>query len=506
MYATLLGVMGSPQLTWSDEFADIVWRLHPATATPALRDRALSGKLSQKQRKLAIDTLAFITHERAAKAMIEAATKGPVDLRQYAAWWARHRSSNDWRSIEVARAFAGKPKQEDELPKKARFRSGLVRAGSIDIRVEIGDARTLWIVADDGGDGKSCDWADWIEPKLVGPEGEKLLTELHWTSATTDYGEIHKNKNCRGSPLRVGGIQYENGIGTHANSIIRYDFGKAGSTDIGGAGFTHFVARAGVDNGGPDIGGSDHGSKRSSVRFSVYVDGPGPAQIAAKHRKVLTNAKSSEEDKLRATDALLQTADGGHVLLDLAKKKQIPESVHDIVAEGIYRNPDLAVRALASKVFPRKNALPPIDELVKLEGDVVRGRVHFFSEAAKCGSCHNFGGVGKDVGPDLTKIREKFGQKQLIDAIINPSAAILSGYELKTIILKTGEAISGVVLAEGETVILKDAEGKKHEIARGKIAARQNQTVSIMPDGAGGLNAQELMDVIAFLRSTAKEN
>ena len=140
------------------------------------------------------------------------------------------------------------------------------------------------------------------------------------------------------------------------------------------------------------------------------------------------------------------------------------------------------------------------------EGDAARGRTHFFSETAKCGSCHVFGGQGQDVGPDLTKIREKFDRKALVDTILNPSAAILSGYEMKTIILKTGEVLNGIVLAEGETVILKDAQGKRHEVQRSRIASRENQDVSLMPEDVGGLSPQALIDVVEFLRSSARNN
>ncbi len=53
----------------------------------------------------------------------------------------------------------------------------------MDIDVDIHGAKQLFLVVTDGGDGFACDWADWCEPRLVGPAGEKKLTDLKWKTA-----------------------------------------------------------------------------------------------------------------------------------------------------------------------------------------------------------------------------------------------------------------------------------------------------------------------------------
>src|SRR5207237_9300572 len=57
-----------------------------------------------------------------------------------------------------------------------KFRSGLLRSGSVDLDVDITGAQVLSLVVGDGGNGASFDWADWAEPRLVGPTGEVPLT------------------------------------------------------------------------------------------------------------------------------------------------------------------------------------------------------------------------------------------------------------------------------------------------------------------------------------------
>ena len=52
---------------------------------------------------------------------------------------------------------------------------------------------------------------------------------------------------AEGGALRIAGRPVEYGIGTHANSVIRFKLPS---------GAKKFVARGGLDNGGTDQGGS----------------------------------------------------------------------------------------------------------------------------------------------------------------------------------------------------------------------------------------------------------
>ena len=147
---------------------------------------------------------------------------------------------------------------------------------AISIDVDISGAKQLFLVVDDGGNGYGCDWADWAEPRLVGPAGEKKLTDLKWKSATSGWGEPRLGLNAEGHPLRIQGKPVAYGIGTHANSLIAYDLPE---------GFTRFQARCGLDNGGTDQGAC---GSSASVRFAVYTQQPGPqafpnAPVAATH-------------------------------------------------------------------------------------------------------------------------------------------------------------------------------------------------------------------------------
>ena len=129
-----------------------------------------------------------------------------------------------------------------------------IEGNSTPIELDITGARILALEVTDGGDGTSYDWADWIEPRLIGPKGELKLTELKWRKLD---GKATVGKNNGGGPLKVNGKPVAFGIGTHARSKILYDLPE---------GYTTFKARGGLDNGGTDQAGST-----TSVQFRVYT-------------------------------------------------------------------------------------------------------------------------------------------------------------------------------------------------------------------------------------------
>src|SRR5439155_8800950 len=132
--------------------------------------------------------------------------------------------------------------------------------------------------------------------------------------------------------------------------------------------------------------------------------------------------------------------------------------------------------------------------------DAARGRAVFFGSAAACSRCHRFNNEGKDVGPDLTAIRTKFARPELLDNILNPSANIAFGYEPWLVKTKAGDVYSGFILADGESVVIKESSGEQRTIPGNQVVLRKKQPMSIMPDNVAlGLSAQDLADLAEFL-------
>ncbi len=137
-------------------------------------------------------------------------------------------------------------------------------------------------------------------------------------------------------------------------------------------------------------------------------------------------------------------------------------------------------------------------------GDVRRGQQVFNSAKVACLSCHAIGYVGGRIGPDLTRIGEVRTERDLLEAVVFPSASFARGYEPVTVRLKDASVVNGVLRSEsGEDILVMTADNREMRIARREIAELQPGVVSLMPQGLDEqMTRSELADLIAFLKAT----
>ncbi|MBU6399453.1 MAG: PQQ-dependent sugar dehydrogenase [Verrucomicrobia bacterium] len=136
------------------------------------------------------------------------------------------------------------------------------------------------------------------------------------------------------------------------------------------------------------------------------------------------------------------------------------------------------------------------------EGDARRGQELFNSESRlACTRCHTVDGSGRKAGPDLSAVGDKFGRRELIEAVLNPSATIAEGYSTTILETKAGEEYSGVLKQISATELdLMGADGRRVRVPVGDIVARRTSEVSLMPEGLqAGLTLQEFADLIEYL-------
>jgi putative heme-binding domain-containing protein len=154
----------------------------------------------------------------------------------------------------------------------------------------------------------------------------------------------------------------------------------------------------------------------------------------------------------------------------------------------------------------RENAR--VDELLAYakNGDIRRGQAVFNSEKTACMLCHRMGHRGGNLGPDLTNIGRIRNERELLEAVIFPSATFVRGYEPFNVHTTSGDAHTGILKKDApDEVILATGPDSEQRITRGAIKDFEPGTISAMPPGMDAvLTPQELGDLVVFLKSAMR--
>ncbi len=136
------------------------------------------------------------------------------------------------------------------------------------------------------------------------------------------------------------------------------------------------------------------------------------------------------------------------------------------------------------------------------QGDVSRGS-KLFSEDQRllCAKCHSVDGSASKAGPDLFAAGDAFGRRDLVDAVLFPSATIAPGYGTIIVETKGGAIYQGVLKKTSDTEIqLMGADGKLVSLATTEIKTKTGNTISLMPEGQhAALSVAEFTDLIEYL-------
>jgi putative membrane-bound dehydrogenase-like protein len=161
------------------------------------------------------------------------------------------------------------------------------------------------------------------------------------------------------------------------------------------------------------------------------------------------------------------------------------------------------IRKRAATVFEgsinadRAKVIDAYRSALTAKGDPMKGQAHFTKH---CAACHKVGGVGADLGPDLSTLSDKSPEALLI-ALLDPNRAVEARY-LNYIALTTGgETLTGLLASETSTSItLVGAEGKPRTVLRTELDRLQGTGKSAMPEGLEkDLKPEDVADLLAFL-------
>lgn len=136
------------------------------------------------------------------------------------------------------------------------------------------------------------------------------------------------------------------------------------------------------------------------------------------------------------------------------------------------------------------------------QADFENGRSLYF--ATSCGACHRLGGLGGDIGPDLTSIPNKFDSRYVLEAIIDPGKDISDQYGMFEVTLKDGSVKLGLYVENGSEVLIypPDHTAEPIQTTTDQVKSVKQVPVSQMPPGLlNMLNPEEVRDLMAYLMS-----
>jgi putative membrane-bound dehydrogenase-like protein len=164
-------------------------------------------------------------------------------------------------------------------------------------------------------------------------------------------------------------------------------------------------------------------------------------------------------------------------------------------AERLYAELDAELASQRSRLEATLAELPA--------GDIRRGQEVFNSTKTSCRACHTIGYVGGKIGPDLTRIGQIRQPRDLVEAILFPSASFVRSYEPLAVRTLEGQVHSGIVKSDTPTeIVLTLAADKEVRIGRDEIEAALPGKVSVMPAGLDKqLSLRELADLVEFLKN-----
>ncbi len=226
----------------------------------------------------------------------------------------------------------------------------------------------------------------------------------------------------------------------------------------------------------------------------IFAESATPVQQALAERLASTP---------RGAEALVASMESGKASPQLLR--------HAPVSTKLDASPDAALKERVAKLAA---TLPPVGEGInqliaeRLQAfrssekpDLEAGRAVF---AAQCALCHQIGGEGKIVGPQLDGVGNR-GPDRLLEDILDPNRHVDPAFYVNVLTLTDGSVLSGLVREAAGSVSLTDIAGTETPLRPGAIAKRQESRLSLMPPTFGqSLTPEQTTQLLAYLTSLSK--
>ena len=238
---------------------------------------------------------------------------------------------------------------------------------------------------------------------------------------------------------------------------------------------------------------------------AIQVLGRTPGDVAP---RVLLGSwrRLSPSPVAEALGVLLSRVEWTQALLDALERDELSSLDLDASARNrLLSHSNSTLRTRAERLLGtdlrqgREEVLASYEGVHQLVGNLLRGWDIF---GRSCANCHRVRERGNHFGADLASLQDKSSQALLV-AVLDPNQAVEGKYRQYVAVLSDGRVLNGMVAAESaNSITLAQAEGIEEVILRKDLKAFTSSDRSFMPEGLEkDLNAQDLADVFAFIRS-----
>ncbi|HRJ10637.1 MAG TPA: c-type cytochrome [Prosthecobacter sp.] len=174
-----------------------------------------------------------------------------------------------------------------------------------------------------------------------------------------------------------------------------------------------------------------------------------------------------------------------------------------------------ALRERLAAHLPPRPAPPPLPvspELRRQLDALIAARSTAYAKAAPdkargaqifqthCAACHQTGGQGGIIGPQLDGIGTR-GVERLCEDILDPNRNVDAHFHLHILTLQDGSTLSGFLKAEaGQVLILADAAGREQRVSKSTVVKDDAQPLSLMPPVFGQtIPEKDFTDLLGWL-------
>jgi len=215
-------------------------------------------------------------------------------------------------------------------------------------------------------------------------------------------------------------------------------------------------------------------------------------------KEIVLNQNIAFGDRRYAISEMMKTTQGSQMILELIQNDKLSIDLLEFSTPVLSNHAEPTIKFQAKNLLNTTVNLYNTDAILKTNGDSENGRNVFNTY---CISCHKIGNVGREIGPELTKIGGKLEKKGLYEALVYPSASIVFGYETSTIQTKTNSTYYGFLISENDkTLTIKDLSGNLTTIPQKEIKSKTKEKKSVMPTAYSlAISESEITDLIEYL-------